>query len=395
VDRKFGESTFEHGEVTGRTDGQGRFRISSFPGNTVVAYVIPPAGTPHLGVTKDVTWPKGAVRQRLDLALPSGLLVRGKVTEGGGKPVPGARIHFWPRSADNPHYRPDVLAGLWGGTESAADGTFRIAVLPGAGHLSVQAAAPDFIQRAVYHDSASGDFTDAPGGGPGRRGRWHVCGLARLDLKPGADAPKMEIALRRGVTVSVRVVDPDGRPVDRAKFVCQLPVASLGPAEFYPGDLRDGRLELTGCDPDLTYPLYILDRDGGRGAVAEVSAKAARSGPVTVRLQPCGSAVMRFVDRQARPLPGYRPNAFGMAVLVRPAGGPGVKGPAAEPAVVRLMNLDRHHYGAPAADKQGQLTVPLLIPGATYRIEELGRREFTAESGKALDLGTIAVPTGG
>ena len=40
-------------------------------------------------------WPKGAIEQSVDLALPRGVLIRGKVTEeGSGKPVAGATVIF-------------------------------------------------------------------------------------------------------------------------------------------------------------------------------------------------------------------------------------------------------------------------------------------------------------
>ncbi len=43
-------------------------------------------------------WPKGAVEYPIDLALPRGVVIRGKVTEeGSGKPVAGARISFGSR----------------------------------------------------------------------------------------------------------------------------------------------------------------------------------------------------------------------------------------------------------------------------------------------------------
>ena len=58
--------------------------------------------------SKKLDWPKGAIEHSLDLALPRGMLVRGRVTEeGSGKPIAGARIGY----LSNPDR--DVQTGAW------------------------------------------------------------------------------------------------------------------------------------------------------------------------------------------------------------------------------------------------------------------------------------------
>ena len=68
-----------------------------------------------------------------------------------------------------------------------------------------------------------------------------------------------------------------------------------------------------------------------------------------------------------------------------------------------LSQIDTVNYQAGlAADTQGRLTLPVLIPGATYRVidwtmvvrGENGpqvRKEFTVKSGETLDLGDILI----
>src|SRR5262249_40578065 len=148
----------------------------------------------------------------------------------------------------------------------------------------------------------------------------------------------------------VRLLDPDGKPVSRARFLCRLPVASLGFQQLYPAEARDGWLELRGCDTERTYPVYILDSINQRGALVQISGKQAAGAPPTVRLAPCGSAVISFVDGRGKPVGGYRPNAFGMEILIRGGADP-------EPERVRLLDLDRrHHSDRPVADGQGRYT---------------------------------------
>src|SRR5262249_6386871 len=157
------------------------------------------------------------------------VLVRGKIADQDGKPVAGAAIDYWPQRLDNPNFRPDVLVNIGNGVISEADGSFRIAVLPGPGHLLVQGGTPDYLQRDVYYDYGSGKILDSPGDGPNilaNRGRWRINGLAALNFKRNTEPPEMKITLRRGVTVKGLLVGPDGKPVAKAKMLCRLAVAS-------------------------------------------------------------------------------------------------------------------------------------------------------------------------
>src|SRR5438093_95766 len=87
-----------------------------------------------------------------------------------------------------------------------------------------------------------------PGGRPGGPGlgtqRWYVPGRAALNLEPKAEPAEVTVRLRRGAKVKVRLLDPDGQPVSQARFLCRLPVASLGYQQLYPAEARDGWLEL-------------------------------------------------------------------------------------------------------------------------------------------------------
>src|SRR5262249_50816479 len=100
---------------TRRTDRGGRFKVS-LP--AVEQRSLPPLrvyraeGEPYLPVRQPVVWPRGAVKHAVEVKLPRGVLVRGKVTESpSGRPVAGAGVQFVPREADNPNLRRGVLTG--------------------------------------------------------------------------------------------------------------------------------------------------------------------------------------------------------------------------------------------------------------------------------------------
>jgi RNA polymerase sigma factor (sigma-70 family) len=401
-DREINKPTMDNGWVAVRTDAKGRYRIMSHPGNTisVTAHALP--GTPYLGIRKDVAWPKGAAKLEINVALPRGVLVRGKVTEApSGKGVAGVRVELWPQQKDNPFWRSDIKTGA----ASRADGTFQIAVLPGPGYLCFQSSDRHYIQQLVYRDIESGKIFPQPIAYPDRKtvqrpypngqplfmDAWHT-----LNLKPAAKVPDVKVVLRRGRTVQGRLLDPSGKPVARAQMLCRLPMGSYGFITLGSVEVGEGRFTLTGCDPDLVYPVLFLDARHSWGAVVQVCAKRAGKPPMTVRLARCGSAVVRLCNAQGQPLANYRLDPLSVEVVLPPtvpaqAKTPRPKLPPAES--LWLATLDPGHYGDGfKTDEKGRVTLPALIPGANYRLVVRGHvRQFKAESGKQMKLADIVI----
>jgi hypothetical protein len=412
-------SSEEHGmgylAVEGCTDGDGRLTLNVFPGDYVRVIVHPPPGTAYRTLRQVVPWGRAA-GQPTRLALPRGVLVRGRVTEAGtGRSVAGARVQFRARQNNNPFYRQDFQAGSQEENLetaiSGSDGRFELAALPGPGHLLVLGPTLDYVHVATT-------WGDLEYGRPGGN-RYYPDGLHALDRKPEAEGPEVAIELRRGETRRARVVGPDGRPVGQF-LVFSRSFLPLG-YEWWqrePNALegRDGRFELSGCDPETTSTVWILDRSCHAGATAELSAVAARD-PATIRLRPCGSAIARFLDPEGRPAAGVfngRPTAgfhpfFHMVVT-----------PGAAMATLIFTGQDDGKAveadwftwafrpdGAPdgEADAQGRSTFASLIPGATYRLvlpvrpksqQEMAERglptkDFTVKPGEVLDLGNFTV----
>ena len=82
--RQRGRSTRVIGRRSFQTDADGRFRANPSPGDHFcrIGLVLPP-GSPTSALARRVDWPKGAVEQSVDLALPRGVAIRGKVIEEG------------------------------------------------------------------------------------------------------------------------------------------------------------------------------------------------------------------------------------------------------------------------------------------------------------------------
>jgi len=380
------------------TDGEGRFRVNPSPGDRFYLATQSPDGQPYLSVWKRIDWPKGAVEQSVDLSLPRGVVIGGKVTEeGSGKPVAGAVVRFTPYKNANTNPSSSSVPSATG-----SDGSFRLAAPPGPGYVVTQGPSDDYVLREL---GAKGtDYVAQPG-----RQRFYAHAYTFLDLKPESAGQEVNVVIRRGMTVKVRVVGPDDRPVPDATVISRviLMTPPVGGWRIwygrYFGHVRDGRFELHGLDSDTAVPVFFLDSRHELGATAHLSGKSAAAGPVTIRLWRCGTVKARVVGPGGKPVAGYRGPSPTM--IVTPGARLDSKQEKAElqpPELFPLTVLDPTRYEfPPLSDAQGRVVFPALIPGATYRFYDTTtnrdpggpfiRKEFTVKPGETLDLGDILI----
>ncbi len=378
-------------------DGEGRFRVNPSPGDLFFLTTQSPDGQPYLSVRKRIDWPKGAVEQSVDLSLPRGVVIGGKVTEeGSGKPVAGASVRFTPSNFA------DVNSSSMSVPSSTGpDGAYRIAAPAGTGYLVTQGPSDDYVLREM---GAEGSEREAQPG----YGRFYAHAYTALDLKPESSGREVNVFIRRGLTVKVRVVGPDDRPLQNVKVMSRV-ILSTPPAggwKFwwwrYFGRVHDGQFELHGLDPETDVPVFFLDSGHELGATVQLSGKSAAGGPVTVRLERCGTAKARLVGPGGNPVERSRAR---IGIIVTPDSRFDSKQEKADrlpPIVVYPGGLDPTHYGTyPISDAQGRVVFPNLIPGATYRVRDTTplvdpggsaiRKEFTVKAGETLDLGDVLI----
>jgi hypothetical protein len=388
-------------------DAEGRFRVSTAQAriDRFGVRAQSPDGAPYLWTFKQGEWPKGAIEQSVDLALPRGVVVRGKITEEGtGRPIAGAVVRV--TSYPSPGGPPPAMSvpGVTG-----PDGTYRVAAPPGPGHLVVQGPDDDYVLHEFGGDGLM--YVARPG-----RRRLYAHAYRAVDLKPGGPDHEVDLTLRRGTALHGRAVGPDGQSVRDAWVCSRLMLRTqpdggwktlILPQDHSRSPVRDGRFVLHGLDPNtaVEVPAFFLDPERKLGATARFSGRSAASGPVTVRLEPCATALARLVTADGQSLNLYDARALASMVITP---GPPLQGVRAKDGPLfaedaGVVQLDPVNYSNLdfRSDPQGRLTFPALIPGATYRIVDITpifdggepaiRREFTLQAGETVDLGDILI----
>jgi hypothetical protein len=338
----------------------------------------------------EVEWTKGLVKKQLDIKLPPGVVIRGKVTEQGtGLPISGSSILFVPVNG------PAGVESKWDSTvPSGDDGSFRIVVPPGKGHLLVFGPTGDYVHRVIGRRTL---MEGQPGGE-----RWYAHDIIPYEVKADDPPHSLRPELHRGKTLRARVVGPDAKPVDDAVIITRLHIEPVNPfwvgGWSYQHRVRDGYCELHGLDPEKAVVVYFLDAEHERGASVELSGKQADE-ELTIKLEPAGQSKARFVGLDLKPVEGFSPNLE----LVATPGPPAFRRDASDPPgladdATLVAAVDRKHYGRPhrpVTDADGRVTLPGLIPGAVYRLNVRGaggstiRRDFSVKPGKSVDLGEM------
>jgi RNA polymerase sigma factor (sigma-70 family) len=388
----------DHGWFTSkfRADDQGRFRVNPYPGESFRVRAHPRAGQPYPVRQEEFAWTKGAVKKEIDLKLPRGVLIRGRaIEEGTGRPVAGARVHFFPtKRSEGLIFGDDASAG------SQGDGSFQVAVPPRKGHLLVLGPTLNYVPKVI------GGGTLYAGAQPGGL-RFYAHDIIAYEVKAGDEPHELTATLRPGKIVRGRLVGPEGKAVEDAVILTrqQLDPTNLTWRGHGFIHARGGRFEVYGLDPEQATPVYFLDAEHQWGMAVELSGKQADE-EMTVQLQPCGQASARFVGPDSQPVANLA--IFGYFELIMTPG-PNQKvyldrGEHLVADAALMPNVDPKHYNprSTLTDAGGRITLPALIPGALYRISDWStradlntgaqiRKDFTVQPGETLDLGEILV----
>jgi hypothetical protein len=273
---------------------------------------------------------------------------------------------------------PPNRMNYWVSVGIEPDGRFRMVVPPGPGVLLVQSipglpggalyGAGEFPEsdgvhrmfpystlatRARDDGAPEGDPRSLPGlTGPILLGDGRVYHAYRV-INPPPDARALDLTLNvpRAPSRTLRFVDPDGRAIRGVR------VRGLVPMEGIQVLLDGSEVEMLGLEPGKPRRLIVSSTDGKYATNTVVGTDDPQ--PKTIRLEPAGSVIGRFVNENGKPLKGLRLNAGSADVAVIPP----------------------NSY----SDAQGRFRIAPLFPGQPYDADIRGGEGGAETLGKLFD----------
>jgi hypothetical protein len=266
--------------------------------------VIPAEGQPYFARNSGFDDTPGFEPLRADFELLPGIPLRGRVTaQATNKPVAGATVAYYP-VMPNPfavHMSYNPAEGP-SSTTTAADGSFRLPVLPGPGVLAVRCRSghpympalltrkeiDDFFKGKGVHAGTDENFIAVQQGANGLSviGQTHYQSLGLLNPEDKAKTLEQNLIVVPGRTLRGTVVDPEGKPAKGVTLNNET--------------LADGTFTLANLNPRRTQELYFVQTAKGLGFCMEVPLDGDK--PITVKLRPCGGVTGRLIDPDGQPL---------------------------------------------------------------------------------------------
>ncbi len=377
-----------------RADVQGHYTANPTAGEYFRVYAYAPEGQPYLVPEVEVPWTKGAVKKALDIRVPRGIVIRGKVTEAGtNRPLAGANIQFVPVGYQSPEH---TISGWQAMTASRADGSFQVVVPPRKGHLLVFGPTPDYVARRSARTASTATSPAARATEPTPSSPMMPRRATRPESSPWPCGPARRSRAGSRDPTARRSRWP--RSSRRSISACSTPsggfTASHGPrrplraARPRPGEAH------AGLDPRRRTPVghdaRCLRQARRRGPDDPPPAERPGESPVRRPRRQAGrqaSAPLRD-RRHSRPVQ-YEPGREGPGRAVRRCR-------------VRRQHRPQALLDDPATDAEGRITLIDLIPGALYRIIDFStvrdpkkgpqvRKDFTVKPGETFDLGDILI----
>jgi hypothetical protein len=196
---------------------------------------------------------------------------------------------------------------------------------PGKGWVGLPTPVPGFVMTGLSANSPQ--IKEGPF-------------LRRVDVQPGQPPAEVRFSLSRGLTVTLHLLDPDGRAVAGAE------VSGLTSDD-------QGRVTVSGLDPQQSHELVVTHPERLLAARTVVPPSSDKK-PLTreVRLQPMGSAAGRVLDEAKKPVPRAAVQLLQWSPV----------------ATGKMTFFSTKPVDAGTADRDGRFTVERLVPGTRYTV---------------------------
>jgi protocatechuate 3,4-dioxygenase beta subunit len=372
------------------TDAKGHYRLAGVQilrelGEYLLR-VNAPSDRPLIGRSVRVTPPADGKPMHVDVELPRGVVVTGRLYDKAtGKGVPG-----WVTFAPLPENKTPKGEGLLLGAQAGADGRFRLATVPGPGVLLAQAHVNFKIDGVPISPYKRAEFDAAdqprikivsqPGLG---RSFASADGLTLLDIfnackvldvSDDGKAVSCDLAFDPGKTQTVNLVDPDGKTLSGAV------VAGVGADTLRAVPFKTSTGRIYALDPDNPRTVVFLHVE--RKLAAVVPMRGDEKEPLTVRLTPAGVITGRVLDGDGQPLAGAE-----VYTLYQTVG--------------REFTKSQSRWSMPRTDKDGRFRVEAIVPGIKVDFGFIKGRQMLVpekpleikplQSGQTLDVGDVRV----
>lgn len=284
-----------------RTDEQGRYRVNSREGRDYSFTFYPSHDSGYLPVRMRERGRTSAERLVKDIQLDPGRIVRGRVVDQTtGKRVAGASI-VYRYSKKNPLCEKDEDYDFRRPVFADETGQFTLTVPTGPGYLLVEVPDGPYVRSPDIGDLAP------------RRFRWHgrmmPMGLTSIDVPSEGALEKVVIRLRRGRTVELQAVGPEGGALEMVRAKWEGNGAQHDHVWTWLSKFTDGKIEIKGLDPERTTRVLMIDDSRKLGAIYDITPQTP-AGPVSVRLQPTATIVGQCVMRDGTPVEDARVELF-------------------------------------------------------------------------------------
>jgi RNA polymerase sigma factor (sigma-70 family) len=365
------------------TDKEGRYELLGLekPLPKIVKLIVKPAkGQLYFYGKVELRDTPGLAALVADMDMVQGLTVRGKVTDKAThKPIEGTRVFYYPLF-ENPHASSVAQCSM---ATTEPDGSYALTVHPGPGVIAVvcpnsEAYMPAFMtakeQKAFFTfdllrpaDGTWVYLAVATAGGSIYQTNYNA--LVLLEPKERDKALVKDIVLERARELKGRVLGPDGQPIAGVTVFGLSP--RLASYQELHETLEGAEFTVRGINPRRKRLIVFQHRGKSLGyCLKELPDE--KHGPLTIKLQPCGSISGRIVDADGMPAASGRVYVQGYAW----AGDPGAP--------------------FPTLDKEGRFHVKGLVPGLEYSVNDNKRPMIlldgiVVEPGKNKDLGDIKV----